>query len=223
MRALRSWFVRAAKGERHAGRRRVLWQLEQLEDRLVLSTVWTAQGSGPLLQGQPSGLEQQGNPDVGAVNALVPDPSNVNILYAATASGGIWRTTDATDSNPVWTPLTDNQPNLSIGDLALSPLDANTLYAGTGHFSNGSIGTYGLPNGPVGGGVLKSTDGGNSWTLRGQSPLAEQNIRAILPTPVTTVSGQVVLAGTVVNSSAPPPAGQPQQGGVYRSIDGGQS
>jgi hypothetical protein len=172
------------------------------------------------LQGQPLGLNPQGNPDVGAVNALVPDPHNVNILYAATASGGIWETTDATDSNPIWVPLTDNQPNLSIGDIAISPLDASTLYAGTGHFSNGGIGNEGMFNGPAGDGVLKSTDGGTTWSpLLGQSTLVGQNIRTILPTPVTTPSGQVVLAGTFnfdQSLSIPtPPAG------VYRSSDGG--
>jgi hypothetical protein len=191
-----------------------------LEERLVLSAVWVPQGPGPILQGQPSGLEQQGNPDVGAVNALVADPHNVNVLYAATTSGGIWKTTDATDANPVWTPLTDNRPNLSIGDIALSPLDANTLYAGTGHFTNGSFGSYGLPNGPEGDGVLKSTDGGNSWSpLLGQPTLTGQNIRAILATAVTSSRGQVVLAGTVADPDGPPST----RGGVYRSFDGGQT
>jgi hypothetical protein len=182
------------------------------------------QGPGPLLNGQPIGLDHQGNPDVGAVNALVADPSNVDVLYAATASGGIWRTNDATDSSPVWTPLTDNMPNLSIGDLALSPLDPNTLYAGTGHFSNGDIGTYGLPNGPVGDGVLISTDGGNTWNPSlDNTPFLGQNIRTILPSAVSTPTGQVVLAGTVVDKDMPPPAGQPQIGGIYRSDDGGQT
>jgi hypothetical protein len=214
---------------RRYGIRRVLPHLEQLEDRLALSAVWMPQGPGPILYGQPAGMEQQGNPDVGAVNSLVPDPSNVNILYAATASGGIWKTTDATDSNPIWTPLIDNQPNLSIGDIALSPLDANTLYAGTGHFSNGTIGTYGLQNGgllngPVGDGVLKSTDSGATWSpLIGQATFAGQNIRDILPTAVTSSTGQVVLAGSSVNAYDPPPAVQPQTGGVYLSSDGGQN
>jgi hypothetical protein len=148
MNAMPSWDKRGMRPARRRAIRRVRPQLEQLEARLALSAVWTPQGPGPLLQGQPLGLDPQGNPDVGAVNALAPDPHNVNILYAATASGGIWMTTDATDSNPTWTPLLENQPNLSVGDLALSPLDANTLYAGTGHFSNGSIGNDGMFNGP---------------------------------------------------------------------------
>ncbi|HEY7326325.1 MAG TPA: hypothetical protein VH592_01700 [Gemmataceae bacterium] len=224
VRSSSSWLQRENRPSRRRSIRRVRPQLEKLEDRLALSAVWTPQGPGPLLNGQPSGLEQQGNPDVGAVNALVPDPSNVNILYAATTSGGIWETTDATDTAPTWVPLLGNQPNLSIGDLAMSPLDPNTLYAGTGHFSNGNIGNYGMTNGPVGDGVLKSTDGGQTWSsLLGQATLQGQNIRSILPTSLTTSSGQVVLVGTFVYSTEPPPANQPQQGGVYRSSDGGQT
>src|SRR5581483_9186117 len=100
MSIMSSWSKRGRRPSCRRVLRHVRPQLEELEDRLALSAVWTPQGPGPLLQGQPLGLDQQGNPDVGAVNALVPDPSNVNILYAATASGGIWETADASDSNP---------------------------------------------------------------------------------------------------------------------------
>ncbi len=219
-----SWRMCSLQPSPRRSIRRVRPQLEPLEDRLVLSTFWIPQGPGPLMNGQPQGLEAQHNPDVGAVNALVPGLGNVNVLYAATASGGIWQTTDATDPSPVWTPLTEGQPNLSIGDIAASPFDPNRLYAGTGHFSNGSIGTYGLPNGPVGDGVLISGDGGRSWSPSADpTPLLGQNIRAILPTAATTPTGPVVLAGTVVNPNEPPPPGHPQKGGVYYSGDGGQT
>jgi hypothetical protein len=210
---LLSWCKRGSRPSRRRTIRRVRPQLEQLEDRLALSGVWTAQGPGPLLQGQPSGLTQQGNSDVGAVNALVPGPTD-NILYAATVNGGIWETQNATASSPTWTPLTDNLPNLAIGDLAVSPLNSNTLYAGTGNFSNGSFGEYGMSNSPVGDGVLISTDGGQTWNQYGQSTLAGQNIRSILPTKVTNSNEQVVLAGTVSHSSS---------GGVYVSMDSGQT
>ena len=65
-------------------------RLEQLEDRLTLSATWVSLGPGPILQGQPKGLDPQGNPDVGAVNALALDPTNPNVLYAATTDGGVW-------------------------------------------------------------------------------------------------------------------------------------
>jgi hypothetical protein len=219
MRRLRHWFGVGSSRRRPL---RTVLSLERLEDRLALSGVWTFQGPGPILEGQPEGMDPQGNPDVGAVNALAPGP-NVNVLYAATTSGGVWKTTNATATVPTWVPLTENQPNLSFGDVAVSPLDGNTLFAATGHFTNGDIGADGLPFGPVGDGVLKSTDGGQSWTLLGQSQFAGQNIRTILPTPVATPTGQVVLAGTLVDQMEPPPADKPQKGGLYYSADGGNT
>jgi hypothetical protein len=173
------------------------------------------QGPGPLLDGQPLGLEPQGNPDVGAVNALAPDPTNANVLYAGTTDGGIWRTTNATASSPAWTPIADNQPALAIGAIAISPLDSNTLYAGTGSFTNGSFGGYGQNNGGTALGVLKSSDGGNSWALLAPATFVDQRIRSIVPTPLVTATGQVVLAGTAGDNGA--------TGGVYQSDDGGTS
>jgi hypothetical protein len=198
-------------------RRPVRPALDRLEDRNLLSAAWVAQGPGPLRIGQPSGMEAQGNPDVGAVNALAPDPRNVNILYAATTDGGIWKTVDATDSSPLWTPLTENQPTLAVGAIAFSPLDPtdSTLYAGTGSFTNGSFGAEGLTNGGEGLGVLKTTDGGDTWVLLGTSDLAGENIRSILPTALSTPTGQVVLAGAA--------GGKKQPGGVFVSTDGGTS
>src|SRR5262245_65456477 len=134
MRWLSSWRNRNALPSH---RRRVRPQLEQLEDRLALAAVWTPQGPGPILQGAPVGMDPQGNPDVGSVAALLPDPHNPNILYAGTTNGGIWKTTNATASVPTWTPLTDNQPTLAIGALAFSPLDGSTLFAATGNFGSG--------------------------------------------------------------------------------------
>jgi hypothetical protein len=184
--------------------------LERLEERLALSFTWVPQGPGPLLNGQPLGLEPQGNPDVGAINALAPDPTNPDLLYAATVNGGIWKTTDATASSPSWVPLTDGMPALDVGDIAFSPLSTSTLYAGLGNFTNGSFGANGVFNGGAATGVLKSTDG-SSWTLLAASSFTDQAIRSILPAPLS--GGQVVLAGTVGRSGA--------TGGVYRSEDGG--
>jgi hypothetical protein len=162
-------------------------------------------------------MDPQGNPDVGAINSLAPDPYNPDILYAGTVDGGIWKTLNATASSPTWTPLTENQPTLATGDLAFSPLDTtgNTLYAGTGSFTNGSIGADKLDNGGEPLGVLKTTDGGVTWNLLGAVDFVNEAIRKIVPTPLTTPTGQVVLAATVGQNGA--------SGGVYVSIDGGNT
>jgi photosystem II stability/assembly factor-like uncharacterized protein len=192
--------------------------LEQLEERLVLSAVWTPQGPGPILQGAPVSMEPQGNPDVGSVAALLPDPHNANILYAGTTNGGIWKTSNATASVPTWTPLTDNQPTLAIGALAFSPLDDNTLFAATGNFGSGHWTDSSFVPGGNPAGVLKSTDGGQTWSLLGQAALSGQNLRQILPTPVTTPQGEIILV-----SAGGSIAQQTGSGGVFRSTDGGQT
>src|SRR5438128_9021916 len=93
--------------------------LEKLEDRTLLSITtqglpdWIEQGPGPNINGQVENIGSN-NPVAGAINALAPDPSNADILYAATANGGIWRTNNATAASPSWFPLTDRFPSLSF-------------------------------------------------------------------------------------------------------------
>ena len=211
-----------------SARVRVNPSIEFLENRCVPSVapVWVPQGPGPTTQGEVQGMPLQNNPVTGAINSFALDATNANIAFAGAASGGIWRTFNAQSLVPSWTPLTDSMPTLSIGDIAFCPLDANTLYAGTGSFSNGSFGTFaGVANGGDGLGVLKTTDLGNHWTLystivdpvTGQTTtFQDQNlkIRSIVPTEQVGPQGQIVLAGAVSEND---------DGGVYLSQDGGQT
>jgi autotransporter-associated beta strand protein len=153
----------------------------------------------------------------GAVGPVVADPLNANTFYIGTVSGGIWKTTNG---GAIWTPLTDNQATLSISSLALDPTDPNrnTLIAGTGLTSNGTVcllgpcfftGTGGLQNG-----LLYSKDGGSSWTSLGAATLNGQSVDAV------AARGNVILAGTFEQSFAAD-ANQRRVGGLYRSSDGG--
>jgi photosystem II stability/assembly factor-like uncharacterized protein len=218
---LPSRHTRDSRPFRRWGVRRIRPRLEQLEDRLAMSAVWTPQGPGPILWGQPQGMDPQSNPQVGSVSALAPDPNNPNLLYAGTCSGGIWKTTNATAIVPTWVPLTDNQPTLSIASLALSPLDSNVVYAGTGNYSSGGLPDSSFYPGGLPEGVLKSSDGGQTWSLYGQSTFQGQNIRAIAPSSVITPQGQLVLASSYVLTQNFPPPNMLQTGGVYESNDGG--
>src|SRR5262249_38190816 len=78
-----------------------------------------------------------------AIAVLPPDPNappgappDSNTVFVGTVNGGVWKTEDATNPKPHWVPLTDSAPSLSISALAFSPLDRNTLYAGTGDLSS---------------------------------------------------------------------------------------
>ena len=101
----------------------------------------------------------------GRTRTLEFDPRNADVLYAGGVSGGVWKSTDAGAS---WLPLSDDAANLNIGALAIDPERPDTLYAGTGELYRNS----GMPWSPMSGsGILKSVDGGVSWSAL----LATQN------------------------------------------------
>lgn len=107
----------------------------------------------------------------GRVNAVVIDPADPtgNTVYIGGAYGGLWRSANAASgsfgntSDVTWTPLTDDQPTLSFGSIAIQPGNAtgnlsNVIVVGTGE-TNGAIDSY------YGLGFLRSADGGQTWTL----------------------------------------------------------
>src|SRR2546421_716025 len=93
-------------------------RLERLEDRTTPSTsfplsttAWTALGPAPIVNGQTRGKL----PCTGRITGVAADPTNPDVVYAASASGGLWKTTNATAANPTWAPLTDTLASLNGG------------------------------------------------------------------------------------------------------------
>ncbi|MBZ0280552.1 MAG: hypothetical protein K8L97_07400 [Anaerolineae bacterium] len=93
----------------------------------------------------------------GRVKALAVHPTNANIVYAGSASGGVWRSTNAGQS---WDPLWDQQESLAIGGIAIARSNPDVIYAGTGEWTPGWGPSY------PGTGVYVSTNGGTTWTRR---------------------------------------------------------
>ena len=95
----------------------------------------------------------------GRINAMAYDSVN-NIVYAGSApGGGVWK---SSDNGANWTPLTDDQPSLVIGAITLDPTNPQIIYVGTGEANFNGDAYYGA-------GILKSTNGGASWTTIGAS------------------------------------------------------
>jgi outer membrane protein OmpA-like peptidoglycan-associated protein len=128
-----------------------------------------------------------------------------------------------------WEPLTDQFPSLAIGSVAISPLDnagnavtaATTpddlvIFAGTGRFSNFA------QEGGQSIGLLRSLDGGATWSLLGVDELLGLSITAVVPTGLTTPDGQVVLVSALTKFDADRTTVL-KLGGVFRSDDGGQT
>jgi len=127
----------------------------------------------------------------GRITSIVVDPTNSNTLYVGAAQGGVWKTTD---QGKTWRPTSDNEFSLAIGALAIDPKHPQTLYAGTGE-GNFSLDSY------YGNGVLKTTDGGNLWTLLGKTTFTRARFSRI------AVDSTTIFAATNF--------------GVHRSLDGG--
>jgi photosystem II stability/assembly factor-like uncharacterized protein len=93
--------------------------------------------------------------DSGRLRTIMPHPTDPNTVYVLSSSGGIWKTSNFEAPYPAWNPITDKAITTSGGAAAMGR-DPNTLYYGTGDPFDG------IPL--VGGAMLKTTDGGNSWS-----------------------------------------------------------
>jgi photosystem II stability/assembly factor-like uncharacterized protein len=133
--------------------------------------------------------------------AAVGVPGDPLVYYAGSASGGIYKTTDA---GVHWQPIFDDQQVQSIGSLAVASSDHNIVWAGTGeawirsHIS-------------IGDGIYKSTDAGKSWTRMGLEKTGRIGRVIIDP-----MNPQNVFACALGTAYGP----QPERG-VFRTTDGG--
>ncbi len=139
---------------------------------------------------------------------IVTHPTDTQILYVATGAGGVFKTTNANFASLSawnWTNITDSIPSTSsggstsVGALAMSPADPNTLYLGMGDREGNTVGNSASDNI----GFYKSTDGGVTWS----SPVILGS--ATLTYGILPLSASVVLVGGT--------------DGLYRSGNGGTS
>jgi len=117
----------------------------------------------------PGQWESLGPENIGGRTlALAFHPTDPDIIFAGSASGGLWKTTTQGVGRFAWEYVPTGFPILGVASIAIDQNDPDIILIGTGE-------TYGSPfaepgtisrvtRGTYGVGILKSTDGGDTWT-----------------------------------------------------------
>jgi len=138
----------------------------------------------------------------GRIDCIRFHPTDTNTFWIGAACGGLWKTSDGGNT---WSTNTDLMPAIGVSDIAINPLNPDTMYLATGdrygYFAVGAFwgGTYSC-------GVMKSTDGGVTWNTTGLSFLQSQNI-LVQKIAISPSNSNIIVAAT--------------SNGIYRSTDAG--
>ena len=152
---------------------------------------WTAMGPSEL--GPPTGW----SPGLGRVNVVAVDPVDSNIIYIGAAAGGLWK---STDGGSTWLqPTTDRLPSIGVSSIAIDYTNPLIIYIGTGDAD--AFDSYSI-------GVLKSTDGGLTWSQTGLKWTTNQ-VRSICKLLIDPVDPNILFAAT--------------KDGIYKTTTGGNS
>ncbi len=184
-------------------------EAEQSAGALGSLLVWESLGPSPLVGGQ---IGRTGNTRdmAGRATEIAVHPQDPDRWLIGGAQGGIWETRDGGAS---WTPLTDAQASLATGSIAIAASAPETIYVGTGEAAFSADSYHGA-------GLLKSTDGGASWTLLATEVFANASFSDVKVDPF---DASTVLAATsrgiAGRGPSPPPVRPPR--GIHRSEDGG--
>lgn len=133
-------------------------------------------------------------PGNGRINEIAFHPTNANIIYAGAAGGGLWKTTDG---GSTWASITDGMPNLSISGIAVSHTNSDVVYILTGDGDSWDLMSIG---------VLKTIDGGASWTQTGLN-FGRDELIVGYELKMNPTSSNVLIATT--------------SNGIYRTINDG--
>lgn len=118
--------------------------------------------------------------------------------FAASASGGVWKTNNAGES---WINLTPDLPNLATSTIAMSPASNNTIYIGTGE-------GYGAVGMVAGDGMFVSRDTGYTWTQLA-STAGNEDFRYVNKMVIDPDNDSILVVTT--------------NAGIFKSIDAGNT
>ena len=145
----------------------------------------------------------------GRTLCLALHPNDPDVIFAGSASGGLWKSTTGGVGPDAWDYVDTGFPVLGISTIAIDPADPDVFYIGTGEVYRyqDSIGgeVVRTTRGSYGIGILKSTDGGNTWSKVLDWSYAQT--RGVWMIAINPLNSSIVYAATTE--------------GVYRSGNGG--
>ncbi len=130
---------------------------------------------------------------VGRLSCIEFHPSDPDVVFIGSPSGGIWKTEDGGEN---WRNQDQTLTNFGASSIAFDPNDPSIMYAGTGDADASD--SYGV-------GVWKSTDGGDTW-VASNSGMGDVTVGVVRIRPDST---NILIAGT--------------RNGLYRSTDAGDT
>jgi len=166
------------------------------KDRLSLqNTKWSK--LGPI--NQPA--SEDGHVGIGRVNAVRFNPNNSNEIWAGSASGGLWRTTDYGSS---WHTFPFTQfLSIGVSDIGIAHSNPKIVYVSTGDMfgSTSSRNFYSI-------GLIKTSDGGNNWHTTNLNSKLED---------------KMILGRVLVDPVNPDLVYVASNTGIFKSTDGGDT
>ncbi len=170
---------------------------KQKKDKITGINPWTF--LGPSSEPYKSILSSPEGVGMGRINCIAFDPNNQNIIWVGAAYGGVWKSTDGGMSWNTF-PFTEFL-SIGISDIAVSPSNPNIVYVATGD-ADGSL----SPNVCYSIGILKTTDGGNTWAVTGFK---------------NQIADGVIINKLLVHPSNPDTVYAATSKGLYNTFNGG--
>jgi hypothetical protein len=162
-------------------------------------------GPAPIAGGQTT----PPSPVSGRITDIAIAPDNVNHWLVGTAQGGVWETFNAGGS---WAPLTDGEASLATGAVTFAPSNSQIVYVGTGEANDNDS--------APGAGLLKSIDGGATWTLLGTTNFEGRGFTALCVDP-SNPNNLVAATSSKNQAGRGDPVPSAPAAGLFRSVDGG--
>ena len=131
--------------------------------------------------------------NLGRVNCVTPHPTNTDIVYVGTPSGGIWK---SVDGGLTYAPLSDDLPQIGVSSIAIDYNNPSTIYIATGDDDAGD--SYSV-------GIWKSTNSGATWNQTDLNP--NNSPSRIYELEMHSSDPNILWAAT--------------NGGIYKTSDGG--